>query len=347
MRKPLLLLTLACLGLTACTPPKPPTADQAGATKVAAAKPAAKPAGKQRKLAAIVFQEDQFFRMVLAGMRQGAKAHNCELLVGVSGGKPEKELELVNTYIAAKVDAILIAPLSKTNSVKALQAARDKGIVVITHNTPVDSDLPAAHIECNPTALGAKCGVAAREYIEKKLDGKAKLAVVHFDTQLPEQSKARIGGFKSELGKLKGVVNVAEQAAWVTDKAVKVVGDMLTAHPDIQVICCANEGATEGATLAVKNAGRAGKVAVFGIDANEQLLRFLQSPENILQATVSQLPVEVGLVAVEDAVKVLDGGVISPKVNYLEGTLLTRTAPAGLKLFEDRLKSWIALCNEK
>ena len=62
-------------------------------------------------MAGIVFQEDQFFRLVLFGMRAAAKEAGVELLEGNSYNKPEKEIELVNTYVAQGVDAILISPL--------------------------------------------------------------------------------------------------------------------------------------------------------------------------------------------------------------------------------------------
>jgi hypothetical protein len=46
-------------------------------------------------------------------------------------------------------------------------------------------------------------------------------------------------------------------------------------RPDLDAIWAANEGGTAGAVIAVKNAGKAGKVAVFGTDMSEQLARFL------------------------------------------------------------------------
>ena len=221
---------------------------------------------KRIKLAGIVFQEDQFFRLVLFGMRDAATAAGVELLEANSNMRPEKEIELVNTYIARKVDAILISPVSKQGSVAALKLAHDKGIKIICHNTPIAADFATAYFECSPTDLGQQTGKAAREFIEKKLNGKAKIAIVAFKCQVPEQSDARVGGFKSEVAKLPGVEIVAEQDAWLPELAVKKVGDILTAHPDVDIVYSANEGGTIGSVLAVKNAGKTGKIVVFGTD---------------------------------------------------------------------------------
>ena len=295
-----------------------------------------KPEQSKKRIAGIVFQEDQFFRLVLFGMRDAAKKYDVELLEANSANKPDKEVQLINTYIANNVHAIAIAPLSAKSSVNALERARDKGITVVTHNMTLESDLAAASIESDQFDIGASTGKAARAYIEKELGGKAKVAIIAFQSQLPEQSSLRSNGFKSEISKLPGVTVVAEQDAWLAEQAVKKVGDILTAHPDVNIVWCANEGGTVGAVMAVKNAGKAGKIAVFGTDTSEQLADFLLDDVNILQAITGQRPFEIGSMAVEAAVKVLKGEKVEKKVS-LPGFLLSREMPDEVKQFKDRL----------
>jgi len=299
------------------------------------------PAQQKIKLAGIVFQEDQFFRLVLFGMRDAAQQAGAELLEANSQNRPEKEFELVNTYTARKVNAILVSPLSKTGSVAALKQAHDKGITIITHNTPLEADFSAAYIECDPTDLGRQTGKAACKYIQEKLGGKARIAILAFKSLVPEQSDARVGGFKKEVTQLPGVEIVAEQDAWLAEMAVKKAGDILTANPNVNILYSANEGGTIGSVLAVQNAGKAGKIAVFGTDVSEQLISFLLSPQDILQAITAQRPYEVGRMAVGAALKVLRGEPVEKKT-YLHGVLLSRDNPAGVKEFETQLKKWIA-----
>jgi ABC-type sugar transport system substrate-binding protein len=324
------LLSVALAVLAGCGSGGKPAAT-GGDGKAASGKP---------KLAGIVFQEDQFFRLVLFGMRDAAKKAGVELLEANSANKPEREAELVNTYISSKVDALLVSPLSKTGSVTALKKAHDKGIAIICHNTPLDADFYGAYIECSPSDLGEQTGRAARQYIEEKLGGKAKIAVLAFKSQVPEQSDARVGGFKKELAQLPGVEFVAEQDAWLPELGVKKGGDIITANPDVNIIYAANEGGTIGAVRAVKNAGKAGKITVFGTDFSEQLISFLQSDDDILQATTAQRPVEVGRMAVEYALKALKKEPLEKKT-YLKGVCLSRTDLAAVKAFENELKEWI------
>jgi ABC-type sugar transport system substrate-binding protein len=292
---------------------------------------------QKQRIAGIVFQEDQFFRLILFGMREAAKNNNVELLEANSAGRPDKELELINTYIANNVDAIVISPLSSKASVTALTRAREKGIAVITYNTTVEGDIPASFVESDQFDLGASTGRYARSYIETKLNGKATIAILAAHSQTPEQSGMRVGGFKSEISKLPNVRIVAEQDAWLAEQAVKKAGDMLTANPGINIIWSMNEGGTVGAVMAVKNARKAGKVAVFGTDNSEQLASFLLDDDNVLQAVTGQSPFEIGSLAVNAAVKVLKGETVEKKVS-LPGVLMSREKPDEIRKFKARMK---------
>ena len=294
------------------------------------------------KIAGIIFQEDQFFRLVLFGMRDAAQKAEIELLEANSANKPDKEIQLVNTYIARKVDAIVISPLSSTASIAAIEQAHERGVKIITYNSTIDSDIPKSYVESDQFDLGAQSGRAARKYIEKKLGGKAKVAILAFKSQLPEQSNARSDGFRSEVTKLPGVRVVAEQDAWLAEMAVKKVGDIITAHPDINIVWAANEGGTVGSVMAVKNAGRAGTIAVFGTDISKQLMGFLLVEDDILQAITGQRPFEIGRKAVESAVKVLKNQPVEKKIS-MPGVLLGREDPDGVRAFEQKLDELVAI----
>lgn len=298
-------------------------------------------ARRRAKIAGIVFQEDQFFRLVQFGMTDTAKKADVELLLANSANRPDKEIQLVNTYTVTGVDAIVISPLSARASVAALKRAYDKGIRIITYNSTVEGDMPSTYIESDQGDLGAQCGRAARKYIEQKLGGKAKVAILAFKSQVPEQSNARSNAFKSEVTKLSGVRIVAEQDAWLPEMAVKKVGDIITANPDVDIIWAANEGGTVGAVMAVKNVGKAGKIAVFGTDTSNQLIEFLLSKDDILQAITGQRPFEIGSMAIESAMKVLSGEAVEKKVT-MPGILLSREDPDGVRAFQKRLNELIA-----
>ncbi len=272
---------------------------------------------QDRAIAGIVFQQDQYMRTVLMGMAAAAEASGVELLEANSDNKLEKE--------------------SADGSIPAIQKAVDAGITVITFGTTVNSDLPKASITSSNTDLGNATGDAAVAFLAGHApDRKVKAATVAFQSLLPEQSNDRVNGF---LEKVQDKIEVvSSQDAWLTEKAIAVVSDILTANPDIELIYAANEGGTIGAVQAVKKAGLEGKVFVFGTDGTEQLCNMLLDPDNVLQAVTAQQPFEVGRLALEAANAVLDGKTV--EANQSVPVLpLTRANPDGVKAFLEQLKA--------
>jgi sugar transport system substrate-binding protein len=300
--------------------------------------------GKQEKdsdgldIAGIVFQEDQFFKVIQIGMREAANDLGVNLLEANSQNKPDREIQLVQTYIARGVDAIAISPLSASASITALKEAHDQGIKVVTYNSPINADFPVSYINSSQNELGTATGKAAREYILNELDGKAKVATLAFKALLPEISDARVNGFLDQIKDLPGVEVVAQQDAWLAEDAVQRAGDILTANPGVNVIYAANDGGTIGSVMAVKNAGKAGSVAVFGIDVSEQMADFLLSEDNILQAVTGQQPYEIGYRSIEFAVQSLKGESV-PATVIVPGLPLRRDDPEGIMEFKAWLKT--------
>lgn len=292
---------------------------------------------QDRAIAGIVFQQDQYMKTVLMGMAAAAEASGVELLDANSDNKLEKETQLIDTYIARGVQAIALTPLSADGSIPAIQKAVDAGITVITFGTTVNSDLPKASITSSNIDLGNATGDAAAAFLKTLApDRKVKIATVAFKSLLPEQSDDRVNGF---LDKVKDQVEVvAQQDAWLAEKAVAVASDILTANPDIEIIYAANEGGTVGAVQAVKKAGLEGKVFVFGIDGTEQLSNMLLDPDNVLQAVTAQQPFEVGRLALEAANAVLDGKTVEAKQS-VPVLALTRANPDGVNAFLEQLKT--------
>ncbi len=293
-------------------------------------------AGAKLSIAGIGFQDDQFFRLAEMGMKDAAQKNGIDLTPSTSAGDLEKESSLVDTYIAKKVHAIVVAPLSEKGSVTALRRAYDKGIKIVTFDMALKEEFPSSGIKSDQIALGSPTGREAVEYIKTKLGGKANIAIIAYMSFLPEACSKRMKGFKDEVAKLPGVKFVAQQDAWVAPTAVTVVESILTAHPEVNLIWAANEGGTVGAVTAVKNSGKAGKVVVFGTDASEQIAEFLLNPDNILQAVTGQKPFDIGKMAVESAIKAVKGEKVE-KIVELPGQLFSRTRPDEVKKYRDYL----------
>lgn len=290
-------------------------------------------------IAAVVFQQDQFFRTIQLGMNAAAKAAGIELLEGNSKSEPQQEISLIDTYIARGVDAIVISPVSAVASIPALMRARDRGIHIVTYNSNVDdASIPVSYLNSAQRDLGNSTGMLAADFISKELGGKANVATLGFKALLPEISADRVDGFieKAEEGNTLKIV--AQQDAWLAEKAIQVAGDIITANPGLNIIYAANEGGTVGAVQAVRNAGKAGEIFVFGVDGTEQLVGFLLDGDNVLQAVTAQQPYVMGQMAVEAAISAIkketvEAAVIVPVLG------LSRTDRPAVEEFQAYLKT--------
>jgi ABC-type sugar transport system substrate-binding protein len=117
------------------------------------------------------------------------------------------------------------------------------------------------------------------------------------------------------------------------DDALTKVTDMLTAHPEINVIWACNDGGTIGAAMAVQQAGLAGKVFVFGYDGGDQQTSMMFGENPILIGVVTQDPYQQGYKAVESLALTLleqanpDAG----KITVVPGTYLSVSDLDGVK----------------
>lgn len=290
-------------------------------------------------VAGIVFQEDQFMQMMSAGYKAAAEDAGVELMTANTGNDISKETELINTYLSQGIDGVAIAPLDATTSIESLKRADEKGMKVgICNMATKDASFIVGGYTSDDYNLGETSAKAAIDYINNELGGKAKIAIVQLKAQLPEISMNRSNGFIETVQEAcPDVEIVADQDAWLQDKAVQVVGDILTANPDVDIIWAANEGGTVGSVMAVKNAGKGDTVKVFGTDASDQTISMLKSDDNILQAVAAQDPYAQGYNAMTTVIKACQGEDISDtkgKCEIVEGILLSRTDMEGIEKYE-------------
>lgn len=287
-----------------------PTSSFAADHQAGPVAPKAPMAAKDITIAGIVFQDDQFMKTMVRGFQDGAIKAGVpadRIIVGNSGNDQVRETELINTMMSRGVNGIAITPLSPSVSMEALKQANDKGIAVAITNSGGFNDVGfvvAGYMSENK-ANGAAMGKAAATYVkEANLKTPIKLGIINYDAQKPEESSLRWKGFEEAL-KANGVdfVEVAAQSAIVQDLALQVAADMLTAHPDIQIIFAANEGGTIGTVQAVKQTGK--KIAVFGFDGSDQITSMIIDGD--LQAVVAQDPYAQGFMASTDLVSWLQG----------------------------------------
>ncbi len=295
------------------------------------------------RVAGVVFQEDQFMRLLQMGYRDAALEAGFEFFPGNTNGDAAREAELLNTYATQGYAGVAISPISEEASLRVLTDAANQGLYVGISNHEFNLPFITGAYTSDNYNLGSTVGRAAADYIRDNLGGSARIAVLQFRSLLPEQSSARSRGFLDQMANLPGVEVVTDQDAWLQDRAIAVAGDIITAHGDnLDMIFAANEGGTIGATMAVKNAGREGEIVVFGFDGSEQMVQLLQDPADVLQAAIAQDPYNIGILTMESVIRAVNGEDISDTEGQsfiVPGILLERANPQGLEEFVTDLRS--------
>lgn len=296
-------------------------------------------------IAGIVFQEDQFFKLLSSGYSAAADDRGYEIQLTNTNNDQSKETEALNTYIAQKIAGVAISPLNTQVSPASIEAAHDAGLKVAICNASMETmPFAVASYSADNVAFCKQTGEMAVEFIKENYpeDHVVKLGIVQFKTQVPEQSTDRVNGFLEALDDAEIEYEiVSDQDAWLQDMAVATVGDMLSANPDIDIIFAANEGGTVGTTMAVDNAGNAGKTFVFGSDASEQIVGLLKDDNDILQAVTGQDPFAIGYATVEALIDSIEGNDVegAGELNIIPGIPLSRDNESGLDDFLDDLQS--------
>ena len=348
MKKALsLILVLAMvLCLVACGSSSSTPATQAPAeNKAEAPAETQAPEASKKLIAGIVFQEDQFFKTLSAGYAAAAKDLGYELLQANTNNDQTKETETLSTYAAQGVLGTVVSPLNTQTSPAAVEDAYNSGMQIAICNAAIDAfPYAVGSYSADNFSFCKQTGENAVKFIQEHYDADKtlKVGIVQFKTQVPEQSADRVNGFFSALDEagIKYEV-VADIDAWLQDMAVAKAGDMISAHPDMDIIYAANDGGTVGSVMAVENAGKAGEMFVFGTDGSEQIVSLLKNENNILQAVTAQDAFAIGYNAVTALVNALEGKDFEGKgeTNIVPGIPLTRGDDAGLDAYLADLQS--------
>ena len=146
--------------------------------------------------------------------------------------------------------------------------------------------------------------MAARAALEKR-EGDMVLGLVNYDLGSRNGQEREQGLRELLLGsdRVRGIytINVLAEEEDAREKTV----DLLTRHPEINVVVGFNEPTSVGAAQAVAALSLGGEVTVVGFDSNVKTVDLMQ--EDVVSALIVQNPYAMGYLGVEAACQLLDG----------------------------------------
>ena len=255
-------------------------------------------------------------------VQAGAISASRETGVEISWNGPATEsdfngqLQIVDSMINRRVDAICLAPIDKKAMVSVVERAAAQKIPVIIFDSPVDTDKFVSQIATDNYAAGA----IAAERMGEILGGKGVVLMVAVQPGAAS-TMARESGFEETIAKKFLEIKIAVKRYGMADyaKSLAVAENMLTAHPNATGLFASNESSAAGAAQALR--GRANsKLKMVGFDSSAPLIEDLR--KGLIDSLVVQQPFKMGYESVIAAVNQLAGKPVV-KINNLEPKLVS------------------------
>jgi ribose transport system substrate-binding protein len=274
-------------------------------------KTAGRPAAEKPKIALVMKSlANEFFSTMAAGASRHQKDHAAAYDLVANGIKNETDLaeqvNLVEQMIARQVNAIVIAPADSKALVTVLKHAREAGILVVNIDNKLDAEaLKQAGLQVPFVGPDNRSGARkVGEVIAKQLQAGDNVTIIEGIPTAFNGQQRRLG-FEDAM-KAAGVNIVGVQSGdWEMEKANSVATGLLSEHPDLKAILCANDNMALGAVAAVEAAGKTGKVLVAGFDNISAIHPLLENGR--VAVTADQHGDQLAVFGIEAALKILRG----------------------------------------
>lgn len=292
------------------------TADSGEATEAAKADGAS-----DGKKITIGFSGDylsDFMSYVVDGVTDGCEENGITVSVQDAEFDTSKQLQQVENFINAGMDAVVIKPVDADACEPISQACIEAGVPLIVVNSPINADYD--------TYVGSDhkySGQLQGEFVAEQLPDGGKVVILQGDL-MNEATTARTEGAKEALAKGNNIEVVSEQEAlWMRDEAMQKMENWLNSGMEIDAVIANNDEMAIGAAMVCEENGIT-DVIICGIDASEDALNMLK--EGKLGMTVFQNGYQQGYQGIVAALSLINGETVEEYVDVAYETVLADQA---------------------
>jgi ribose transport system substrate-binding protein len=261
---------------------------------------------------------NEFWQDVASGIKD--ETGKYKIKVDIQAAKDEsslvEQLNLAQTILSSKPDALLLSPQSDSNLAPVIEAARVLNIPTIIIDDARTAGA-STYVGTDQVAIGAK----AADYLAKLYPDGGKVAQIEGQAGSPN-ARMRIQGFTDTVKANAKFELVASQPGdWDRLKALNATSNILRQHDDLAGVYANNDGMALGVFEAIKSADKVAQVAVVGTDGIRQAKKSIIDGE--MKATVAEFPYDEGVLGVQMALRILDCQAIPPWVVSPQAVITT------------------------
>lgn len=319
----LLLSTLFIFSLAACGDSSGPSVSTLA--NPAAPAPATPAPAPMRKIGLVMKTlTNPFFVEMEKGARRAEKEFGVTLQVKTAAQETsiEQQIQIVEDMIAAKFEAILIAPGDSQRFVPVLKKAMDNGIKVVNIDNRLDPEavrqagmapIPFISVDNEIAAYGSA------KFIADTATKPTEAAILE-GIRSADNARQRMEGAKRAFAENKHIKLVASESAnWKIDEGHDVTRQILTRHPQVKLLFAANDMMALGALKYLQESGKH-DVKVAAYDALDDAVAEVKAGR--LAVTVDQQAAEQGFQGVALAMRMLKGETV-PERMLIDTRLIT------------------------
>lgn len=264
--------------------------------------------GAQTIGVSLASDDNPFYIAMLRGVNARAAELGWKVSVVQANEDVAKQVNGVSDLIAKKVNGILISPIDEVATCSGYDAAKAQKIPMVSIARSSKCPSQTLHLAMNEVQVGRDIA----KWTAEKLGGKGKIAMIAG----PAGAGTFINLSNGYQEVMKGFPDIQivykREVLLQRENGLKQAEDILVAHSDIAAIYGANDEIALGAAQAVKTAGKAGKVAVTGMNGIPPALRAVKAGD--VAMTVEINPVAWGRLGVDTLDAMLKGRSFEQKV---------------------------------
>lgn len=280
----------------------------------------------QAKRIALVMKtmSNPFFVEIEKGARRAEKEFGLHLLTRAAASETsiEQQIQLVETLITQKVDAIVIAPGDSQRLIPVLKRAQLAGIKLVNIDNQLNQDaMSRARMEPIPfvSVDNEDASYRAVRLLSQKINRPTKAAILE-GIRSAENAQLRLRGARRAFSENTHISLVAaESANWKIDEAYQVAAQLFKDHPDLRLLFCANDMMALG-VLRYLHDHDIKHVQIASYDALEDIKIAIKAGQ--VSVTVDQQAMQQGFQGIALAHRLLKGELV-PKQVWVDARLIS------------------------
>jgi ribose transport system substrate-binding protein len=247
-----------------------------------------------------------FYVVLSKYIEKYAEAYGMRFVMADGQDDIIKQITSMEDLITSGVDIMILNPLDHKALVPAINAASKSGVPVFIVDSQIDE---TADYITSVQASNEGNGWLIGEWVINKLSNKEiKVALISGSQGNPVGQAKRLGffeGFTESQLMTRGNsdLKIVSQGwgNWTLLGGIEAMEDILSAHPDVNLLVAENDAMAMGALKAIEESGKADEILVVGYDGQKEAFELIM--EGKYGATALNSPGELARLVVESVVR--------------------------------------------